>query len=479
MRLSHAWQPPPLQVVQSFACNLDSDAAGASHLNSSARQCLLHALDLKHRLYHADPNGVRADAPRLDVTDVRVQGEGSGRDNAGCPLHVGSVPSAGEAGDGAVSAPGGSNDAVSAPDGASVDAALDAVESAVACAARYLLPADAFDLDLDQKPHRGSFGEVFKAEWRREAGTAEVAVKFSRQIDGAGGLLSAELDALRQLAVSGGSAHIIVFHGVVWMDQRLGLVFDWCDFDLSDRPVARNADLTELIAQAADALGWLHQRSYLHRDVKPMNILVDHPPHAHWDQARAKLADFGLAKRSVGDEHTHNVGTGVFRAPESRDGRYYPATDVYALGKTMAHLHQQGVAPLFRSRSAGLDRWAKVQGGCTAAAITERLGTGDVARLLRAPPGLTRMEGEGSGAPGKAGEAAPSDPPASPSLAPCASAGTERVFVSENARTEDGTPGKKRGMKYHVRRGCYRSWKETTLEVAEAFGHEQCGKCSA
>ncbi|MBX3470041.1 MAG: serine/threonine protein kinase, partial [Planctomycetes bacterium] len=89
----------------------------------------------------------------------------------------------------------------------------------------------------------------------------------------------------------------------------------------------------DVIAQVAAALGHLHARGIVHRDVKPENVLVD-------EAGQARLTDFGLA-RSLGlraDRLTRSgdlVGTPTHMAPEQAMGRLGevgPWTDVYALG---------------------------------------------------------------------------------------------------------------------------------------------------
>jgi serine/threonine-protein kinase len=87
----------------------------------------------------------------------------------------------------------------------------------------------------------------------------------------------------------------------------------------------------------ANALAFMHDRQYVHRDVKPDNILL-HP------DGTAKLADLGLAKRLNDDAHltavSQNVGTSYYMSYEQSlnanlvDGR----SDIFALGATLYHL---------------------------------------------------------------------------------------------------------------------------------------------
>ncbi|HEY1188152.1 MAG TPA: protein kinase [Gemmata sp.] len=87
----------------------------------------------------------------------------------------------------------------------------------------------------------------------------------------------------------------------------------------------------------AQALAFLHERSYVHRDVKPDNILL-HP------SGVAKLADLGLAKRLNDDAQLtaihQGVGTTYYMPYEQAvnanlvDGR----SDIFALGASLYHL---------------------------------------------------------------------------------------------------------------------------------------------
>jgi serine/threonine protein kinase/tetratricopeptide (TPR) repeat protein len=97
-------------------------------------------------------------------------------------------------------------------------------------------------------------------------------------------------------------------------------------------------ELLKYFTEIAEVLDYLHgqrPRRFLHRDVKPANILLA--------SGSAKLADFGLLRKVAGD-HTGTKtqgGTPVFMAPESiKSDVFSPRTDLYSLAVTYAELRQ-------------------------------------------------------------------------------------------------------------------------------------------
>src|SRR4051812_2849457 len=108
-----------------------------------------------------------------------------------------------------------------------------------------------------------------------------------------------------------------------------------------DRPLSpeRGADLIERLGDALDAI---HRAGYVHRDVKPANVLVATDGHVY-------LTDFGLAKQTLthaGATATGQwVGTLDYIAPEQiRGGPIDARTDVYALGGVL-HFALTGDVP--------------------------------------------------------------------------------------------------------------------------------------
>jgi eukaryotic-like serine/threonine-protein kinase len=94
-----------------------------------------------------------------------------------------------------------------------------------------------------------------------------------------------------------------------------------------------NADRTlEILEQAGNALQAAHERGYVHRDVKPGNIMVTPTPDG---RVVVKLTDFGIAKAADAAPVTRSgmvMGTAHYIAPEQALGHEAePASDVYSL----------------------------------------------------------------------------------------------------------------------------------------------------
>ena len=105
------------------------------------------------------------------------------------------------------------------------------------------------------------------------------------------------------------------------------------------RGFLENAEALSITLQSARALAHLHERGFLHRDIKPGNIMVE-------SSGRARLIDLGLIRalpeggRSTDDEETTTVGTVEYVSPEQARGRadLDPRSDIYSLGVTLYHM---------------------------------------------------------------------------------------------------------------------------------------------
>ena len=86
------------------------------------------------------------------------------------------------------------------------------------------------------------------------------------------------------------------------------------------RKTLETAEIADIATQIAEALGVAHDKSVIHRDIKPGNIFIG-------DQGHVKVLDFGLARRLPTPDDSHIVtdgstipgrplGTASYMAPE-------------------------------------------------------------------------------------------------------------------------------------------------------------------
>lgn len=195
---------------------------------------------------------------------------------------------------------------------------------------------------------RGGMGVVYKA-WRESNGRLVALKKLlpqgltDRQ---ANDLFLREMTVLRQLS----HRHIVplIDHGRT--DQGLFFVSEYMDGGDLNRLMAEVrgaplsvAEASRYICEVLSALEWAHQCGYVHRDVKPSNVLLRCTGESTFT---AKLSDFGLAKSFVeagGSYMTRRGdagGTLLYMAPEQfHDYRFVkPPADLYAVGITYYYL---------------------------------------------------------------------------------------------------------------------------------------------
>ena len=98
-------------------------------------------------------------------------------------------------------------------------------------------------------------------------------------------------------------------------------------------PVERALELT---IEIAGGLAFAHQKGFVHRDVKPQNVLLN-------GKGEAKVTDFGIARpleAQEGETQTGTVlGTCDYISPEQAQGRRVDErTDIYSLGIVLYEL---------------------------------------------------------------------------------------------------------------------------------------------
>jgi len=94
-------------------------------------------------------------------------------------------------------------------------------------------------------------------------------------------------------------------------------------------------EIIQIGQKIAQALGYAHRKSVVHRDVKPANVIYDH------DSGALKITDFGIASL-IDDNKTRTgtlLGTPSYMSPEQATGEKVDGrTDIYSLGVSLYQL---------------------------------------------------------------------------------------------------------------------------------------------
>ena len=183
---------------------------------------------------------------------------------------------------------------------------------------------------------RGGMGTVFRARDRRDK--REVALKV---LSAAAMRNVARFE--QEAAILAGLVHPNIVEYVAHGSTPDGLhylVMEWVDGEnLGQRLDRLGLDARETVAmslQVARALGALHARGIVHRDVKPSNIMLT------GGGEHVKLVDLGVARRTTEPGRLTRtgalVGTAGYMSPEQVRGSRVPLdgrADLFALGCVM------------------------------------------------------------------------------------------------------------------------------------------------
>lgn len=124
---------------------------------------------------------------------------------------------------------------------------------------------------------------------------------------------------------------IVEIYTVIESESSLYLVFEYVDgqtletrLDIDGRlPFSKVKQIFEHVCRG---LHYAHSQDIIHCDLKPGNIMI-------YDEEKAKVMDFGVAKKSVDHETGARTvaGTPAYMAPEQQKGFMRKQSDVYSL----------------------------------------------------------------------------------------------------------------------------------------------------
>lgn len=196
--------------------------------------------------------------------------------------------------------------------------------------------------DLEGLLGKGAMGAVYLArDARINRSVALKVVNLEREFDASG------LDAARarffQEAESAGRLHhpdIVMVYDASEVDGRAYIAMEYvCGKPLSVYVPPGNAlpvsTVVELIARAADALGYAHENNVIHRDIKPANLMYD------VTENQLKIMDFGVAQLNdtVRTRTGLILGTPAYMSPEQLHGDTLSGhSDLFSLGVTLYEL---------------------------------------------------------------------------------------------------------------------------------------------
>jgi hypothetical protein len=160
---------------------------------------------------------------------------------------------------------------------------------------------------------------------------------------------------LREARTAGRLNHpaVVTVHDVIREDGRTYLAMELVDAADLATVVAKHGPrdsvwMANVALQVLGALETAHAAGIVHRDVKPSNIMVR-------PDGAVKLTDFGIAQAVDDPRLTTNggiVGSPAYMSPDRLSGwEASPASDLWALGVTMAHA-VEGISPFERTSTA-------------------------------------------------------------------------------------------------------------------------------
>ena len=189
------------------------------------------------------------------------------------------------------------------------------------------------EIDLIEKIGEGTYGEVFRAEWKGKQVAAKQLKKHIFEIhvrSKIGERFKSECQLLEQTK----HPNIVTFYTVIALQYQPPVIVTElleCDLQkfLCQSTTEPRVDLphtVQIMLDVAEGLNYLHQHDIVHRDLASKNILLT-------QERRAKIADLGVAKafESYSMMATAEPGTPLYAAPETYSVNPFKKKTVYTV----------------------------------------------------------------------------------------------------------------------------------------------------
>ncbi|CAF0776104.1 unnamed protein product [Didymodactylos carnosus] len=216
-----------------------------------------------------------------------------------------------------------------------------------------LPPIHSEDIVLETFLGNGSFGCVFKGKWLSRNKTIACKLIFMDNLDIKN---SFEHEQFTYQEVTGFS--ILKYYGCcssIFLNHREAkmLILNFmangnlADVLANKKNILSYRRLTQMACDICSGMSILHQHEIIHRDIRPVNILID-------SSYKAFISDMGIARRFNSKMKFTLIGCEQYQPPEffsKNNNRITEKLDIYTFGLTLYEMFTNGEKHVFDGRS--------------------------------------------------------------------------------------------------------------------------------